>query len=152
VRTLTLASPAIDAGENIACAAAPVNGVDQRGQVRPNGSACDIGAYEYVHKGPWYVDAGPLGSDFNSCLTASSPCKTISGGIGKAANNETVIVAAGSYTEFVALDRHLTVVGAGAGSTLLIGGVSGSPALHVGSNGQAEVILSGFTVEKGSLG
>lgn len=38
-------SPAIDAGP-ATCAAAPVNGLDQRGTARPKGSACDIGAYE----------------------------------------------------------------------------------------------------------
>src|SRR5207249_4482661 len=54
--TLTMAlfagSPAIDAGDNAACAASPVNGVDQRVVWRPidgNGdgiAVCDIGAYE----------------------------------------------------------------------------------------------------------
>jgi fibronectin-binding autotransporter adhesin len=48
--TLTFAlqpgSPAIDAGNNTACNAAPVNGVDQRGGARPAGAACDIGAHE----------------------------------------------------------------------------------------------------------
>jgi len=39
-------SPAIDAGDNSICAAAPVNGVDQRGVLRPQGTACDLGAYE----------------------------------------------------------------------------------------------------------
>ncbi len=39
-------SPAIDAGDNGLCAAAPVNGVDQRGVSRPQGAACDLGAYE----------------------------------------------------------------------------------------------------------
>jgi hypothetical protein len=39
-------SPAIDAGDNTVCAAAPVNGLDQRGVSRPNGSACDMGAVE----------------------------------------------------------------------------------------------------------
>lgn len=43
---LSVGSPAIDAGDNAICAAAPVNGIDQRGIVRPQGSACDIGAYE----------------------------------------------------------------------------------------------------------
>jgi len=40
-------SPAIDAGDNAICAAAPVNNVDQRGVARPFGAQCDIGAYEY---------------------------------------------------------------------------------------------------------
>jgi predicted outer membrane repeat protein len=46
---LVAGSPAIDAGNNTSCAAAPVNGVDQRGVSRPQGAHCDIGAYEYVH-------------------------------------------------------------------------------------------------------
>ena len=36
-------SPAIDAGDNNGCP-----GSDQRGVARPQGAACDIGAYEYV--------------------------------------------------------------------------------------------------------
>jgi predicted outer membrane repeat protein len=39
-------SALIDAGSNDLCAAAPVNGVDQRGAVRPQGATCDIGAHE----------------------------------------------------------------------------------------------------------
>jgi len=49
-KTATLAlldgSPAIDAGNNERCVAAPVNGMDQRGVGRPQGAACDLGAYE----------------------------------------------------------------------------------------------------------
>jgi len=43
-------SPAIDAGGNAICSAAPVNNLDQRGVTRPqpNGGACDIGAYELL--------------------------------------------------------------------------------------------------------
>lgn len=39
-------SQAIDAGDDALCTAAPVNGVDQRGAVRPQGAHCDMGAYE----------------------------------------------------------------------------------------------------------
>jgi hypothetical protein len=39
-------SAAIDAANDAICAAAPVNGLDQRGIVRPQGAHCDIGAYE----------------------------------------------------------------------------------------------------------
>ncbi len=56
--TLTIAlrpgSPAINAGDESVCAAAPVNGLDQRGYVRHGtGSAnCSIGAYEFNSHGP----------------------------------------------------------------------------------------------------
>ena len=39
-------SAARDAGDDAICAAAPVNGRDQRGVARPQGAGCDIGAYE----------------------------------------------------------------------------------------------------------
>lgn len=52
-------SPAIDKGPSAACSAAPVGGLDQRGQPRNtdgNGAAsaneCDIGAYELIPSGP----------------------------------------------------------------------------------------------------
>ena len=49
---LLVGSPAIDAGDNATCAAAPVSGFDQRGATRPtdgdanSSSVCDIGAFE----------------------------------------------------------------------------------------------------------
>ena len=49
-KTQTLAlpagSPAIDAGDDAICAAAPVNNTSQNGVTRPLGTHCDIGAYE----------------------------------------------------------------------------------------------------------
>ena len=39
-------SVAINAGINATCVAAPVSGLDQRGTGRPQGAACDSGAYE----------------------------------------------------------------------------------------------------------
>jgi hypothetical protein len=47
-------SPAIDAGDPEVCANPPVNGVDQRGYVRPGIGAvnCSIGAFEYNSPGP----------------------------------------------------------------------------------------------------
>lgn len=44
---LLAGSPAIDAGDDSACAASPVNNLDQRGIARPQGMHCDIGAFEY---------------------------------------------------------------------------------------------------------
>lgn len=45
---LLSSSPALDAGNNTVCAAAPINNLDQRGISRPQGAVCDIGAYERV--------------------------------------------------------------------------------------------------------
>ncbi len=57
-------SPAIDAGNNAVCAAAPVDGEDQRGDLRPKGSTCDIGAFEADPAVPGYgstpVQSGPI--------------------------------------------------------------------------------------------
>jgi CSLREA domain-containing protein len=39
-------SPAIDGGDNAACAAGPISAIDQRGVIRPWDGQCDIGAYE----------------------------------------------------------------------------------------------------------
>ena len=41
-------SPALDAADDTICAAAPVSGLDQRGVTRPQGTQCDIGAYEFM--------------------------------------------------------------------------------------------------------
>jgi CSLREA domain-containing protein len=43
---LNTGSPAIDAGSNDICAAAPVNNTSQNGVTRPNGTSCDIGSVE----------------------------------------------------------------------------------------------------------
>ena len=45
---LGFGSPAVDAGDDASCAAAPVSGLDQRGRSRPSGAHCDMGAYEAV--------------------------------------------------------------------------------------------------------
>jgi len=44
---ITATSPAYNAGDNPTCTAAPVNGLDQRGIVRPQFGICDIGSYEF---------------------------------------------------------------------------------------------------------
>jgi predicted outer membrane repeat protein len=44
---LVAGSDAIDAGVDTICAAEPVNNLDQRGATRPEGIACDIGAFEF---------------------------------------------------------------------------------------------------------
>jgi predicted outer membrane repeat protein len=51
---LLAGSPAIDAGDGDICASDPVNGLDQRGVTRPQGS-CDIGAFEARFGLPWLM-------------------------------------------------------------------------------------------------
>ncbi|MGQ0621976.1 MAG: Calx-beta domain-containing protein [Panacagrimonas sp.] len=43
---LQAGSVALDSGDASVCAAAPVSNLDQRGKARPQGAACDIGAFE----------------------------------------------------------------------------------------------------------
>jgi hypothetical protein len=45
-------SPAINAGNNTICAAPPISNLDQRGTVRPQGAACDSGAFELAGAAP----------------------------------------------------------------------------------------------------
>lgn len=73
-RALPLGSPAIDRAPNNACTAAPVNGVDQRGEPRnedgdgsPSANECDIGAFELEEDAPvssvaFYVSAAQAGT------------------------------------------------------------------------------------------
>jgi predicted outer membrane repeat protein len=46
---LNTGSPAIDAGDDAVCAAAPINNESQNGVTRPQGGHCDIGSFEYVY-------------------------------------------------------------------------------------------------------
>jgi len=67
-------SVAIDAGDNATCAAAPVNNHDQRGMVRPQGHACDIGAFEADHPNlPPTAHNDRYNTTANSPLTVTAP-------------------------------------------------------------------------------
>jgi predicted outer membrane repeat protein len=61
---LLAGSQAIDTGDPAMCAAAPVNNIDQRGDARPKGTACDIGSFEadafVAGYGSTPVQPGPL--------------------------------------------------------------------------------------------
>lgn len=58
---LLASSELIDAGDNAVCAAMPVNNLDQRGESRPIGSACDIGSVEADVQESFYVIPLPNG-------------------------------------------------------------------------------------------
>lgn len=76
--------------------------------------------------GVWYVAPAPLGDDTASCLSASAPCRTITAALGRAAANDTILVASGIYTENLVIAKSLAIIGAGDGSTVIDGsGVGG---------------------------
>ncbi|MDX6405204.1 MAG: hypothetical protein QOH70_2659 [Blastocatellia bacterium] len=99
--------------------------------------------------GTWYVNS-TTGNDSFTCMSAVTPCKTINAAIGKASSGDTIIVAAGLYSESVAINRTLTLLGAqanvdartraGAESTI---DNSCSPVAITADN----VTLNGFTVQ-----
>jgi fibronectin-binding autotransporter adhesin len=113
-------SPALDAGDNQTCAS-----TDQRDVTRPQGSVCDIGAYERVAQteNTWYV--APTGDDSHDCLSPASACRMIGAAITKAANGDTIDVAAGTYSETLILPISLTIIGAGADVTTIDSGGHG---------------------------
>ncbi|GAB4278231.1 MAG: Ig-like domain-containing protein [Candidatus Promineifilaceae bacterium] len=97
----------------------------------------------------WYVNAA-TGSDSNNCQSATTACKTIAGAIGKAANGDTIRIAAGTYAEnTLYVDKSLTFIGAGADQTIIDGGGSNT-ALRISSGSSLQVSLSGMTIQNGS--
>src|SRR5215207_7243496 len=63
--------------------------------------------------GTWYV--ATTGNDSNSCSSAGSPCQTVNVAIGKAANEDTIKVAIGTYTgsgtEVVLINKSVNISG-----------------------------------------
>ncbi len=93
-----------------------------------------------------YVNAA-TGNDGFNCLTPATACKTLAGAVSKAVNGDTISMAAGVYpTNDTAIDKPLTVVGAGQASTFLDGG-STSRVLNV----TATVTISNLTIRNGRI-
>ena len=87
------------------------------------------------------------GNDGFNCLTPTTACKTLAGAVNKASDNDTISIAAGVYpTNHTAIDKPLTVVGAGQASTFLDGG-STSRVLDV----SGVVTISDLTIRNGRI-
>jgi hypothetical protein len=65
------------------------------------------------------VSVATTGTDAPACGSPASPCKTISYALGIAASGATVHVAAGTYNEQVVISHPVSIVGAGAGHTII---------------------------------
>ncbi|NTU84414.1 MAG: hypothetical protein HGA45_34465 [Chloroflexales bacterium] len=140
-------SPAIDAAFAGRCPA-----TDQRGVARPQGDGCDSGAFErdtVVAPPPsrtLYV--APDGDDAADCVSSATPCHTIGAAVGKAVSGDTVLLAAGTYSETVSLSKSLTIVGVGAPTTAIDGAGRGTVLTVLSS--QARVALRDLTVRGGN--
>jgi predicted outer membrane repeat protein len=93
--------------------------------------------------GAWYVS--PAGNDANDCQSPATACQTISAAVAKAAPNDTVFVAAGTYAETLTLAQPVTIAGSGVGSTVVDSLATGRTLLINGTT----VSLSGLTVANG---
>lgn len=70
----------------------------------------------------WYVATD--GNDANSCQAVGAACRTIQAAINKAAAEDSVNIAAGTYTESLNVGKSLSLVGVDAASTIIDGGAT----------------------------
>jgi hypothetical protein len=93
----------------------------------------------------WYVN-GVSGSDGNTCLSSTAPCKTIGHAHFLASSGDSIKVAAATYKENLTITINLGILGSGASTTIIDGGANGR-VLTI-SNG-LHVTLSKLTIRNG---
>jgi hypothetical protein len=94
-----------------------------------------------------YVD-GVHGDDNNSCRTRQTACKTIGHAISLASSGDCIRVAPTTYTENLTINLGLTIIGAGANTTIVDGGGKGT--VVTVNAGDFRVALSKLTMQDGS--
>ncbi|MCB8921323.1 MAG: hypothetical protein H6662_07045 [Ardenticatenaceae bacterium] len=94
----------------------------------------------------WYVDAGSGDDDNNDCLSPGTACATIETAVAKASADDTIQIAAGTYLEHDITIYQLTLLGAGAGSTIIDANYAGRAFQFSGSS-----TLSGVTIQHGQV-
>ena len=99
----------------------------------------------------WYAN-GVKGSDNNDCTTPQTACKTIGHAISLASPDDSVILAAATYTENLNIGFSLNIVGAVTGITaksasIIDGG--GAYTVVTISSANADVTLSNLTIRNG---
>ncbi|MBP7688534.1 MAG: hypothetical protein KA765_11520 [Thermoflexales bacterium] len=73
--------------------------------------------------GPFYV--ATTGNDSNDCLSPATACRSIGAAIGKAAGGCAILIAAGTYYEWLTLDKDLTLFGTDQAPAVIDGGSAG---------------------------
>jgi len=91
---------------------------------------------------------GNTGTDTATCGANGSPCKTIGYAVTtRAANGDTITVAAGIYAESITITKPVTIAGAGQDTTKLDGG-NANQVLHINSG--VNVTIRKITVQNGN--
>jgi hypothetical protein len=93
-----------------------------------------------------YVN-GVTGSDSNNCLSPTTACKTIGHAISLSSSGDSIMVAAATYTENLAVAFSLKIVGAGTATTIVDGG-GGGTVVTIAKN--TLVTLSKMTIRNGA--
>jgi len=150
-------SPAIDAADLVGCTDYNFYELttDQRGYARSvdgdgDGDArCDIGAFEYDPDGGGPAPTptpGPVPRDVTVCPVGCEH-SSIQAGIDAAAAGQVVGVGGGEYAESLVIDKPITLKGAGAGATTIVG-EAGMVAIDL-LDGATEATLEGLHVTGG---
>ena len=127
-------SPAIDAGDDAKCPA-----TDQRGMTRPQGSHCDIGAYEYRHL-IYYVKSNAGGA--NNGTSWTNAYTDLQSALSASFFGDEIWVAAGTYKPTTDTDRTVSFVLKN--GVAVYGGFAGTETLRTQRNSAANVTtLSG---------
>jgi hypothetical protein len=93
--------------------------------------------------GDWYV--ATAGADGNDCQTATTACRTIAGALGKSNPGDTINIAGGTYAERLTVNKDVSLVGAGATTTIIDGGAGGG----VFTIFTAQVQIANVTIRNG---
>ncbi len=90
----------------------------------------------------WYVDT--TGEDGDDCQSAVTACETVGAAISKAADDDTILVASGVYTENLNNTKDLAIIGAAQASTILDGDQAGRVLANTG-----ELTMQNLTIRNG---
>ena len=145
-------SPAIDQIPSLDCEGT----TDQRGVVRPQGSACDIGSYE-LEQAEFTVDSTDSTADVNLgdgvCEDGAGNC-TLRAAVQEAnalGGQNTINLPAGTYdlTYIITIKSDLAIVGAGAADTIVVGDGNSFTVFDILSG---TVVISDLTAQDGDQG